>query len=738
MHPAEPESAVASIPGGIDEPALYRQIFHAASDAMLIVDDAGCIRIANARSEALFGYRVDELVGSSIETLIPQRFRESHTQHRARFRSTPRARPMGTNIALTARHRDGHEFAVEISLNPLRVDGAVWTCANVRNVDELRRAQDLIVRARQANAVADFGRLALGTRDFAAIQRQACTLIVEHLDVDLALSARVALAGGRVDVVAQLGFGDDEEIEPLRAQLERLVTDEAERLLDRPMLLERPLLAARSDTTELPTAIACAIPGEEDRCLGLLMAGSRSSRSFSRDDGSFVQALANTVGAALQREGAEARLFQSQRLEALGQLTGGVAHDFNNLLTVVSGNLQMLEDRIVDDALGVRLAKAALRATSRGADLTRKLLAFSRRQTLQPRAIDVAQLLDSIVDILRRTLGAKIDVRLEVEDDLPPAKADPGMLDTALLNLAVNARDAMPDGGRLTLSASRLTAGGNRLTAGGNQMPAGGNQMPAGANRMTTGANQTSAMSASANPAPHDGQLVAGDYVRIAVIDTGSGMPPEVLARAFEPFFTTKESGKGSGLGLSLVYGFAKQSGGHIDVRSAPGTGTSIALYLPADDGSSAPRARRARGADYAGGKETILVVEDDDEVRSVAVGFLDKLGYRVLQAADARQALERIDSGAHVDLLFTDVVMRGELDGPALAREALRRRPGLRVVFTSGHAPESIALLERRAGAELLSKPYRIDDLARILRRALEAPAPAGPTPRPAGTRER
>ncbi len=719
MHPAEPKSAVASIPGGIDEPALYRQIFHAASDAMLIVDDAGCIRIANARSEAVFGYRVDELVGSSIETLIPQRFRESHTQHRARFRSAPRARPMGTNIALTARHRDGHEFAVEISLNPLRVDGAVWTCANVRNVEELRRAQDLIVRARQANAVADFGRLALGTRDFAAIQRQACALIVEHLDVDLALSARVALAGGRLDIVAQLGFGDDEEIEPLRAQLERLVTDEAERLLDRPMLLEQPLLPARSDATEPPTAIACAIPGEEDRCLGLLMAGSRTSRSFSRDDGSFVQALANTVGAALQREGAEARLFQSQRLEALGQLTGGVAHDFNNLLTVVSGNLQMLEDRIVDDALGARLTKAALRATSRGADLTRKLLAFSRRQTLQPRAIDVAQLLDSIVDILRRTLGAKIDVRLDVEGDLPPAKADPGMLDTALLNLAVNARDAMPDGGRLTLSASRLTAGGSQMAAGANQARA-------------------NWMSAGANPALHDGQLVAGDYVRIAVTDTGSGMTPEVLARAFEPFFTTKESGKGSGLGLSLVYGFAKQSGGHIDVRSAPGTGTSIALYLPADDGSSAPRARRARAADYAGGEETILVVEDDDEVRSVAAGFLDKLGYRVLQAADAPQALERIDSGAHIDLLFTDVVMRGELDGPALAREALRRRPGLRVVFTSGHAPESIALLERRAGAELLSKPYRIDDLARILRRALEAPASGGPTSRPAGARDR
>ncbi len=687
MHSAESKSASASIPGGIDESTLYRAIFHSASDAMLIVDDAGRIRIANARSESVFGYRVDELVGSSIEELIPQRFRESHAQHRARYRSAPRARPMGASIALTARHREGHEFAVEISLNPLHVDGAVWTCANVRNIDELRHAQDLIVRARQANAVADFGRLALATRDFAAIQQQACALIVEHLGIDLALCGRVALAGGRLGIAAQIGFDDDPRIESLRERLERLVADDAPRLLDRPMLLEQPSAVQPDATaTGATTAIVCAIPGEEGECLGVLLAGSGASRSFSHDDGSFLQALANTVGAALQREGTEARLFQSQRLEALGQLTGGVAHDFNNLLTVVSGNLQMLEDRIVDDALGARLAKAAMRATSRGADLTRKLLAFSRRQTLQPRAIDVARLLESIVDILRRTLGAKIDVRLDLEEGLPAAKADPGMLDTALLNLAVNARDAMPDGGRLTLSANRVNA--------------------------------------PEHPAMRDEQLVAGDYVRIAVTDTGSGMSAEVLARAFEPFFTTKESGKGSGLGLSLVYGFAKQSGGHIDVRSAPGTGTSIALYLPVDDGSTAPRARRPHG-DYEGGAETILVVEDDDEVRSVAVAFLEKLGYRVLQAADAAQALARLHSDAHIDLLFTDVVMRGELDGPALAQEATRRRAGLRVVFTSGHAPESIELLERRVGAELLTKPYRIDQLARIVRRALDAPAP-------------
>ncbi len=667
----------AATAGGapLDEPALYRQIFHAASDAMLIVDDAGRIRVANERSESLFGYPPRELVGRTIEDLIPQRFHESHAQHRARYRSEPRSRPMGLNLALTARHRDGHEFAVEIGLNPLPVGDAVWTCANVRDVGEQRRAQDLIVRARQSDAVADFGRIALGSRDCVAIQHQACSLIVEHLGVDFALAARSASVGPRLHAAASIGSETD-AVESTLARLERLVAEQGPRLLQRAMLLER-------DPPGAANALVCAIPGEDEQCLGLLLAGARSTRSFSRDDASFVQALANTVGAALQRESAEERLFQSQRLEALGQLTGGVAHDFNNLLTVVSGNLQMLEDRLLDDPLGARLAKAALRATGRGADLTRKLLAFSRRQTLQPRAIDVAQWLDSIADILRRTLGAQIDVRLEIDAVMPAAKADPGMLDTALLNLAVNARDAMPDGGRLTLAARRVRA-------------------DAGA---------------------REGELAAGDYIRIAVVDTGTGMPADVLARAFEPFFTTKESGKGSGLGLSLVYGFAKQSGGHIEVNSAPGAGTSIALYLPVDDGNAAPRAQPPGSAGYAGGNETILIVEDDEEVRSVVSGFLHKLGYRVVQAADAGQALARLDAEPDIDLLFTDVVMRGGLDGPALAREATHRHPALRVVFTSGHAPDALASREMRHGAELLAKPYRIDQLARMLRRALDTP---------------
>ncbi len=677
---------------------VYRQIFRTASDAMLIISAAdGCIRVANEGSARLFGFTTQELVGRSIEDLIPQRFRDAHVQHRARYGAAPTSRPMGMNLALSACHRDGHEFPVEISLSPVRFGDTQLVFASVRDVGSLQRAQDLIVRARQSNAVSGFGRLALASKDLRQIQHQACELIESHLGVDFALAARCELTGNRLRAESSVGF-DEYTLARTLSRLGERLGERAHRLLDRPMLIEyeraSPCTASDDAPKVMQSALLCAIPGEESDCLGLLLAGSREARSFTRDDSNFVQALANTIGAALQRERTEERLFQSQRLEALGQLTGGVAHDFNNLLTVVSGNLQMLEERTQDDPLAARLVKAAMRATGRGADLTRKLLAFSRRQTLQPRSIDVSALLDSLGDVLRRTLGAQIDVRMHVEPGLPAVRADPGMLDTALLNLAVNARDAMPDGGRLSLEARLVDAS-----------------------------------EASTAPTASGDSLAPGRYVRLAVTDTGTGMEPDVLARAFEPFFTTKDSGKGSGLGLSLVYGFARQSGGHVDVRSVPGGGTSIGLYLPIDE-SPAQSAPRQREAGYRGGYETILVVEDDDEVREVAVGFLRKLGYRVLQATDAPHALSLLDVEPGVELLFSDVLLRGEVNGPALAREALRRRPEMRVVFTSGHAPEALPSRELLLGAELLAKPYRIDQLARMLRRTLDAERGTADTP--------
>ena len=679
--PGHPASGTSTASIGDACPWLYEQIFHTASDALLVVDSDGCIRLANRQSERLFGLHGDEIVGRPIEDLIPHRFREGHRRHRGRYALHATSRPMGMNLALWAQHRDGSEFPVEISLSPFRLGRETLICANVRDVSDVQRAQDLLVRARQSNAVSDFGRLALVTKDIGQIQREACRLVRLDLGADCSLVAHCsahgpAVAGASEGLDAQaLASTIARLAEHCRGGAEPIVVDD---------LPEVPGAAAPESPSTAPrSALVATIPGD-DRTLGLLIAGARQTRNFTRDDANFLQALANTIGAAMQRSRAEAQLYQSQRLEALGQLTGGVAHDFNNLLTVVSGNLQMLEERVAADALSANLARAALRATGRGADLTRKLLAFARRQTLQPRAIDVRQLLASLADILRRTLGTNIDVHTAVADGLPPVKADPGLLDTALLNLAVNSRDAMPAGGALTLGATLADLRGE--FAGG-----------------------------------EDG-LAPGRYVLISVTDTGAGMDPAVQARAFEPFFTTKESGKGSGLGLSLVYGFAKQSGGHVHAASAPGHGTTISLYLPVDEvARPQPPSPRAE-ASHRGGNETILVVEDDEGVRDVAVGFLRRLGYRVLEAADASDALAQLERTPEIALLFSDVVLRGDINGPALARQAIARRPALRVVFTSGYARSALPWREGLGPrVELLSKPYRIGQLARTLRRTLD-----------------
>jgi len=690
MNTASPQGLVlsdASIPG------LFERIFHSAADALLIIDAEGKIRLANQQAERLFGYDSIGFASLSVEDLVPERFRDNHRRYRAHYSRKPDSRPMGMNLALLASHRDGSEFPVEISLSPFPMGDQALVCANIRDVSELHRARELAVHARQSLAIADFGRMALTIKDVEAIQNEACRLAVQHLDVARAMVVRGERSRSELTMATQIGV-DETRKRHIIGLLTPLWNAESAPPDNRPFFLD-PDAPARSvgalENTTLAAGTAsrlmfCCVPGEEG-CVGMLGACAGGNRNFTGDDANFLQALANTIGAVVQRVRTEEKLFQSQRLEALGQLTGGVAHDFNNLLTVVSGNLQMLEERL-DDPFSRKLAGAALRATGRGADLTRKLLAFSRRQTLQPRSIDTGQLLSSLAEVLRRTLSAGIQVRTVIEPDLPLVNADAGMLDTALLNLAVNARDAMPNGGMLTFSAQR-----DRLDA---------------------------------DYAARQIEVTPGEYVQISVSDTGSGMSPEVLARAFEPFFTTKESGKGSGLGLSLVYGFIKQSGGHIAAYSEPGLGTTIRLYLPTAEPGARPEKPIDEG-EIRGGHETVLVVEDESAVREVAVGFLRRLGYRVLEAGDANTALTLLNAHPGVELLFTDVVLRGEINGPALARQARKKMPDLKVLFTSGYARDALpGKMTIGTEGELLSKPYRIHQLARMLRRALDAPRDA------------
>ncbi|MEN3382833.1 MAG: hypothetical protein V7608_2877 [Hyphomicrobiales bacterium] len=383
----------------------------------------------------------------------------------------------------------------------------------------------------------------------------------------------------------------------------------------------------------------------------------------------------------------ERQLRQAQKMDAVGQLTGGVAHDFNNILTVITGTIEILSEAVAHDPHLAEIAAMIDQAAQRGAELTQHLLAFSRKQPLIARDTDINSLINEATRLLRPSLGEQIEIEAALEEDCWPALVDQAQLTATLLNLAVNARDAMPGGGKLTLESGNVIL------------------------------DEAYAQS--------HGDVIAGPYVMIAVSDTGHGIPAAIRDKVFEPFFTTKDVGKGTGLGLSMVYGFIKQSGGHIKVYSEEGHGTTIKLYLPRAGEKADWLAEILPPKTIEGGRETILLVEDDRLVRNYVAGQLQALGYTTIIASDGASALAEIDRAQHIDLLFTDVILPGRVNGRQIADEAVRRRPGLKVVFTSGYTENAIVHHGRLdAGVLLLTKPYRKSDLALMIRRALDHPA--------------
>jgi signal transduction histidine kinase/ActR/RegA family two-component response regulator len=413
--------------------------------------------------------------------------------------------------------------------------------------------------------------------------------------------------------------------------------------------------------------------------MGVLLVLAHNKDCFDRDRLNFLQSVANILSGSIQRGRSEEQLAHSQRLDALGQLTGGIAHDFNNLLTVISGNLQLLETDVPDDPAARKTLASALRAVERGATLTRKLLTFSRRQHLLPRAVRTVQLLADLNEMLGRTLDERITVTAECNNEVPAVYADEGELEAALINLALNARDAMPRGGRLAIAARSYNVA----------------------------------------DAEEDPRLTPGSYVVFSVSDNGEGIPPEILEHVLEPFFTTKEVGKGSGLGLSMVYGFVKQSGGHFRIESQVGYGTRVELFLPA---AASATAEEATAVPSRRGHETVLVVEDEPEVRRVGIAFLRTLGYIPCEAGDAAAALELLSKHPGIDLLFTDIVLGGKMTGFELAATAHEQHPQLPVLFTSGYEYASMDIDTSAFGAfELLRKPYRREQLGAAIRRVLD-----------------
>ena len=618
-----------------------RALFRKAPTAMHSLDSDRRIIDVNDRWLDLFGYRRDEVIGRPIYDLYEA---ADMAEREKRWREIIE---QGTVRDMSRRciAEDGTRFDALVSSTVERdADGRfVRVITTVTDISARRRAEEAARRAQR------FAELLIESSTEGIIVKDRTLRITTWNPAMEAISGKM-----RADVVGRPGA----EVFP---ELSNTALDQAWRdalegrtttLQDQYFEMSAPVRAAFFDQTFAPLRDA---------------------------EGAIVGAL-SIVRDTTERHRLEEVLRQSQKMEAVGQLTGGIAHDFNNLLTIILGNLETVQRRMPRAELR-GFVDSAIRGAERAATLTQRLLAFSRRQPLAPRPLDVNRLVGGISDLLLRVIGERVAVETVLASNIWRISADANQLESAILNLAVNARDAMPEGGKLTIETANVTFDGT-------------------------------------NP-----EIASGQYVMIAVRDIGQGMTPEIRAHAFEPFFTTKETGRGSGLGLSQVYGFVKQSGGHITIGSEPGQGTTVRLYLPrlpADDaGDEVPPARRAAPA--AGSNEAILAVEDDEQVLEHTSRLLRELGYRVIEARDGSAALAALERERDVALLFTDVGLPGGLNGRQLADEALRRRPRLKVLFTTGYARDAITTdgtLE--PGLQLIAKPFSYSGLAAKIRDVL------------------
>lgn len=680
--------------------AVYRSLFGAYPDALLLVDNQGRVVLANQAASELLGYGAEELTGLTVEDLVPDSIRPRHAQYRDAYGHAPRPRPMGTQMDLVAKRKDGSEVMVEIALSPLQQQGLPYVVAAIRGIGAYPRVKQALKRAHHAECIARMSRLAADTRDVELLLHELPAAAAEALEAD---QGRLYVLEADGQQFRRVGGdpagapGAEPARLPNRADTAPGRVWAAGQAVRVPDTLLDPL-GGLADPQDPPGTwrAALGVPvAERGRTLGVLLARWRHPVALGDDDLRFLESMANLLATALQRAQSEAALSHAQRLESVGQLTGGIAHDFNNLLTVIHGNLQVLEDlpTVAADPMAPELVAAAARACRRGADLTGQLLAFSRRQVLQPRPVDLQRMLPALADMLRRTLDRRIVIGVAIEPGCPPCKADPGQLESALLNIAINARDAMPEGGTLRFAARRVA------------------HLPAGV----------------LDSAPPE----AAAFVAISLADSGSGMSEAVKARAFEPFFTTKDAGRGTGLGLSTVYGFARQSQGGVTLHSAPGAGTTVTLYIPAVDAPAAARAPAGRSAHGVPAGLQVMVVEDEPAVQRVVEAFLQAWGCQVLLFPSAEAALPALAQPAQrVDLLLSDVVLGPGLRGTTLAGHARRLRPALPVLLMSGYSSELLAgeAVGGPGAPELLRKPFSKAELAQAIARALAFTAPSPP----------
>jgi PAS domain S-box-containing protein len=618
-----------------------RRIFETSQDLILVTNPTGVLVQVSPSSQNILGYLPEEMIGhSAIEFICGDDLDSTREEMR-----TARRGQLTRNFDCRYVHKDGRIVTLSWMgtwSEPVRRHFFIG-----RDMTESRLAQETLRESEQ---------LARGIIDTAL---DAFVQIDESGSILNWNSQAEAIFGWpRQDALGKhflelLISGADRK--ELKAALKRFLASGQEQILGR----RREIVARRRDGKEFKAEMSVT---------ALKTRGGYLFNGFFRD-------LTDKIAA-------EERIRQAEKMEAVGQLTGGIAHDFNNILTVITGTIEILADAVAKEPELAAIAKMIDEAASRGADLTQHLLAFARKQPLQPRETDLNTLIIETVKLLRPTLGEQIEIESLFEDESCLATVDANQLATALLNLAINARDAMPDGGKLILETRSVVLDDNYASLHSEVRP--------------------------------------GRYALIAVSDTGTGIPAGILDKVFDPFFTSKAPGKGTGLGLSMVYGFVKQSAGHIKIYSEEGHGTTIKIYLPPGTGASlAPEAATAPAV--PGGHETILVVEDDKLVRDSVLTQLRSLGYVTLEAANGAQALAVIEAGHPFDLLFTDVIMPGAMNGRQLANEVQKSKPGLKVLFTSGYTENAIMHHGRLdTGVLLLAKPYRKSDMAAMIRKAL------------------
>jgi signal transduction histidine kinase/CheY-like chemotaxis protein len=570
---------------------------------------------------------------------------------------------------------------------------------------------------RQQAAIARFGSFALRERDLDKILAEAVRVCADGLSAPFCKVCRYRAEEDDLLIVAGYGWQDGVVGNVVsRADMSspqgRAFTTGLPSIIDDLQEVAGfnlpPFYAAHG----IVSIIDVIIKGLDDQPYGILEIDNDKQHDYDQYDINFLTGFANVLaeavstaarGAALQvtvdrmkalveekdrllyeKDVTDLQLLQAHKMEAVGQLTGGVAHDLNNILTVITGTIEILSEAFADRPELLAITRMIDDAAARGADLTQRLLAFARKQPLKPREVDVNALVIQAANLLRPTLGEQIEVHMMLAGDASRALIDPSQLTNAVLNLALNARDAMPEGGKLTIETCNVVLDDEYIST--------------------------------------NSDVTAGNYVLVAVTDSGHGIPAAILHNVYEPFFTTKDVDKGSGLGLSMVYGFVKQSHGHIKIYSEEGHGTTVRIYLPQATGA-APAAEVVNEPNIEGGHETILVVEDDNLVRTFVIGQIQSLGYATLAAVNAMEAMVIIDSSQKVDLLFTDMIMPGSMNGRQLADAALQQRGALKVLFTSGYSNEAIIHHGHLdAGVLLLAKPYRKSDLAQMIRAALAA----------------